>query len=980
MASFTQEPRDDHLGFRPRSKGRLATNIRPGPCEKHRWGRCAQWNLGGQEVNLLDVAAKDCDILCVQEIARDEPGWGEFDSEQFQWITHRAEGQWRGVGIGVAIDKFDCIIKKVSCSRGMWCLIRIHGLGRVVCGSLHAHTGVTNVVYQAAVHEFFHAMPACWRQYPLVCGVDANETCTLVQGENFSLEAGLGSTNLGVLLHEALQHGCSPLAPHFAQRNDPTHFPRDESRRGRQIDMIISRMIDIGPVTLEPDRRYSIGSDHTILHAEISSKGNKKLRWGNDSRARWVVQDLPSCIIVDDEDVAVLARACSRPRKANSFVDDLPTREAIRAAKISKNPVDWKRAHKLRRKAREAWRKARLKQIVQGSWEDFRHLQNEKKRKRGWWGNMLAEKSSADLSSEVQRHLESKMVDPGMNNWDVILEELITSVKIKDEFVGFSLLDLRTELQGMRCKSAVGPDGIGVHLLRTMASHDDLGPQLLDLINHIVRTQAVPASWNVSFLALLAKVDVPTKPSDLRPICVSSAFNKLVNRLVCSRTLPLMRRGSKVSACGKGRQAADLIGSISRVRDVVREWRCPALLCKLDVAGAFDRVDRRKVAELLLHRLKGRHVSHELRFLLTQLRTHELVGKVPGGQWIRLSPNNGIKQGAPESAEIFGLVIDAMLSELTSSHHWKAFGESLSGLDIEIMFYQDDIFILEKDLGMLGRRIRVVDKCLQRAGLCLATNKTKIIASAGYKGHRQARIGEDFFQVAPLRESLKVLGVSFSFGETPSQQAQELLGRTRAAAAAHRDILTARGAWSKKIYLIKMLVESRFSWAAGALHWSAEDLRCANLLQLHTLRSAFGLRRGKEESWVEWNSRTMRFLRAWLVSHGHPRWSEKILGLQFSLHGHWARRVEYNQENDVATASLPMRTLLWKSTYWWRQQQQLSASSGVGSTLPILRDNLVKQWETSGTLPLKIVHVGPLSAHSTSRRGMLNGVRDDNWL
>ena len=213
------------------------------------------------------------------------------------------------------------------------------------------------------------------------------------------------------------------------------------------------------------------------------------------------------------------------------------------------------------------------------------------------------------------------------------------------------------------------------------------------------------------------------------------------------------------------------------------------------------------------------------------------------------------------------------------------------------------------------------------------------------------KIGDDVFQIAPLSESVKVLGVSFSFGETPSQQAQELLSRTRAAAAAHRDVLTAKGAWTQKLYMIKMLVESRFSWTAGALHWSAEDLRCANLLQLHVLRTAFGLCRKGDESWIDWNSRTMRFLRAWLVSHGYPRWSEKILGLQFSLHGHWARKVEHNQENDDVTASLPMRTLLWKSTYWWRQQQQLSASTGARHPARFYASNPERQLsETMGNL------------------------------
>ena len=213
---------------------------------------------------------------------------------------------------------------------------------------------------------------------------------------------------------------------------------------------------------------------------------------------------------------------------------------------------------------------------LQGSWEDFRQIQNEKRRRRGWWGSLLGEKSAAELTAEVQKHFEGKMVDGSMANWDTELDELIASVDVRTNFQDFTLLDCRVELQSMKCKSAVGPDGIGVHLLRLMASHDDLGPQLLSLINQIVKHQQIPDSWHKSFLALLAKVEVPLHPGDLRPICVSSAFNKLVNRLVCSRALPLLRRGSRVSACGKARQAADIIGTMSRIRDAVHEWKTPA--------------------------------------------------------------------------------------------------------------------------------------------------------------------------------------------------------------------------------------------------------------------------------------------------------------------------------------------------------------------------------------------------------------------
>ena len=822
--------------------------------------------------HLLDVAAKDCDILCVQEIAKDVCGWDEFESEHFQWITHRASSQWRGTGIGIAVDKFDCIVQKIATGRGLWVLARIHGLGRVVCGTLHGHTGTTNAVYQAAVLEFIRELPAKWRQYPLLCGIDANEVPCWEIDEEGDMRVGSSSTNMNVLVHEAMHIGGRFLSPCPEQLSAPTHFPRDENRTGRQIDVLLHRQMCLGGLNIDAARRHCIGSDHAFIFADVYlNKKIPKLRWGNDSRARWVVADLPARVIVDDEDIQLLAKEYTRPLRSQAYQDDEATKDAFRKARENNLVVDWKIAHKRRRQARNQWKQSRLQRILDGSWEDYRQLQNEKKRRRGWWGGLLADKSAAQLSGEVQEHLSKKMVDPSMEDWDGVLGKIIDNIDPKGDFVEFTLIDMREELQNMKCKSAVGPDGTGVHLLRTMASHDDLGPQLLALINQIVSRQEIPDSWRKSFLALLAKVSEPSRPGDLRPISVSSAFNKLVNRMVCTRSFPLLRRGSRVSACGKGRQAADLIGAMSRVRDVIHEWKSSALARKLDVAGAFDRVDRKKVANLLVQRLKFQGVNQELRYLLCQLRTHELHGKVPGGHCIVVAPNNGIKQGAPESAEVFGLVMDSILSDLTASSQWKAFGEGLPGLDLDVMFYQDDVFILEKDLGVLGRRVRVVDRALQQAGLKLATEKTKIISSAAYRGPRKIKIGDDIFEIAKAEESIRVLGVSFSFQTSPSSQAQELLSRTRAAAAAHRDLLGAKGPWSKKMHLMQILVESRFAWTAGALHWSSEDLRSANLLQLHTLRTAFNFRRHASESWVDWNSRSFALGSSQMDTHAGRR-------------------------------------------------------------------------------------------------------------
>ncbi|CAE7865745.1 unnamed protein product, partial [Symbiodinium necroappetens] len=275
-----------------------------GLCAKHRWGRVGQWNIAGQKLDLLDVAAKDLDILFVQEISRDKPGWEQLDRDEFHWVVHRKAEQWRGVGIGIAGDKFDSVVFKKATSRGIWVVARIVGIGRLVLGSIHCHTGVTNAVYQAAVHEFFSSCPRKYRHLPLLCGVDANEVPKWVQGDSSALEVSDSGANLNALLHQSMLQGIKPVSPQAVFARAWTHFPRDERRSGRHIDMLLSRQMHVSAFEVDPDRRLAIGSDHALLFADIwVAGGPARVRWTKDSRARWVTQNLPDVIIVDDGDL-----------------------------------------------------------------------------------------------------------------------------------------------------------------------------------------------------------------------------------------------------------------------------------------------------------------------------------------------------------------------------------------------------------------------------------------------------------------------------------------------------------------------------------------------------------------------------------------------------------------------------------------------------------------------------------------------------
>ena len=126
----------------------------------------------------------------------------------------------------------------------------------------------------------------------------------------------------------------------------------------------------------------------------------------------------------------------------------------------------------------------------------------------------------------------------------------------------------------------------------------------------------MPETWDVSLLALLAQVDWPEKPGDLRPIAMSSCMQKCLNKLAMGRVFPVIRRPSRCSSCGSGRQAADIIGCVTRLR--------------------FDKVRRSAVADLLQKRTRDGGVDMETRWLLRQLAVNKLKGVVPGGHPVEI--------------------------------------------------------------------------------------------------------------------------------------------------------------------------------------------------------------------------------------------------------------------------------------------------------------------------------------------------------
>ncbi|CAE7406906.1 unnamed protein product, partial [Symbiodinium microadriaticum] len=686
---------------------------------------------------------------------------------------------------------------------------------------------------------------------PCVLGVDSNVELLWNRAEARDAEGEIGFRASGkVDKFLEMASGCRlrPVAPRMEERWVPTHYPRDISREGRHIDCMLVRGIGCGEVQVDAEIRHTINTDHAMLRCTVEVQRTHGGRW-KDGRPRWVV-DADKLFSPDSwDDVKRMAQTCTAPRRAGKFVDDMETKELIAEAKNQRGVCAkdlWKRIHSMRKNKRRLWKRSRVASILAGNWHAYRELKREAS-KRNWWGRLLHETSARQVGVDVQKHLEGKIFDPN-TDWDGQLRKLVDAIPCpENDFVPITSDEVARALTGMRASSSLGPDKIGVDLLRCL--HARCPHELACLFSDVLRTGCLPADWGASLLALLPKTQWPRSVAELRPIAMSSAAFKTLSRVVMERSFDQLRFGCPWSSSGRNRGCADMHGAMSRLRDMVREWRLGVVVVKLDIRGAFDCVHREEVANFLIER-------------------------------------------SPESAEIFGLIISDVICRLKCSGSWRKPGPPLDDMPADVGCYQDDIFLWGECPRRLAHNVDLIAQELKKLGLSLATEKTGVVASKYYRGRRTIHVaGQDVAFCEP-GSSLRILGLDFDFDAPAHQQAKELMSRVWTAFHANKVILCGVGSRKEKAAMVCKLIEGCWSWCAGALHWEKDDLASMNSMQLRILRLCFGCRRGHDEDWVSYNSRSLREIRLWLHSSGGERWSTKILRLQFQLLGHWVRRWE----------------------------------------------------------------------------------------
>ena len=554
-------------------------------------------------------------------------------------------------------------------------------------------------------------------------------------------------------------------------------------------------------------------------------------------------------------------------RESSSLVHQ--RRLAQRAAAGAPARQAWKAVSRQRKQEFRQWKQTQAERAAHLDWRALRSIQQPSTH-RGWQLQLTDE---VNWQTTLQKHLKSIFAKPIPQAAQARRGELRRALRARCKttpWIPFSLGELQHTSQKWAYNRSTGPDGVSHEAAQLLLLDPEWGERIREMLSDMLYRGAIPHGIEQGITVLLPKVPRPLAWGDTRPITLSSTFLKWAAQLLLHRAGEKVRHGGEgLQWARKGRQGVELVAILRRVVQMSRGWGVKTWIVKLDIRKAFDSVWQHSLSELVAARVggvpsprfpacAGGEQPWEALLWLSLLETRAL--NVAVGDVITPVPqSNGIRQGSPDSPDLFGAIIakdlHAALAKAPTQPPDPQGGPPPPKAGGPFL---DDTYLWSQDHQHLQSLLHQLEDELARDGL-------------------------------PVQTVVPALGTPLTFGDPTAAIIAEMARRGRTAFAKHKQVLTTRTSLKPRIIAHMSLVRGAALYASETWPVHQHLLRAANSIQATHYRQMMHLNRQATESWSEWHVRSLRTARARMHREGMPRWSTFILQRIWSLWGHVAR-------------------------------------------------------------------------------------------
>eukprot|EP00253_Pinus_taeda_P008313 PITA_08313 len=352
---------------------------------------------------------------------------------------------------------------------------------------------------------------------------------------------------------------------------------------------------------------------------------------------------------------------------------------------------------------------------------------------------------------------------PGANLVEIIevashFPRFVTEEDSEELMNPVTMEELESTLKWFKKDKSPGPDGWTIEFY--LAFFEQIGQDLLSVIEECRISGSLYHAINSTFIALIPKLDSPSSFDDFRPISLCNVLYKIISKIIANRLRPILSThiAPHQFAFLEDRQIHEAIGSAQEALHSIWTKHLKSILLKIDLSKAFDRVSWLYIKMILIH--LGFPISF-INWIMACISTPTFSILINGSASHFFHSERGLRQGFPLSPLLFLLVMEGLSRIIISATR----DGTLRGLKISeecflthLLFVDDVLILLDGSMRDTMTFSHILALFSQATGMQVNRAKSTITMTRTSVNEAQHALQAFPFSIHPIDIGLKYLG------------------------------------------------------------------------------------------------------------------------------------------------------------------------------------------------------------------------------